>query len=94
MANKIKIVDIISISLIILAAILFLYLIVSFQLHSPQFVTHEQFYSTMTQIAIAFFSGLLGIWMSMSNKLTEFASEIGEVKGILKQFVKNHSKRK
>jgi hypothetical protein len=88
-----KIVDIISISLIILAAILFLYSIVSFQLHSPQFVTHEQFYSTMTQIAIAFFSGLLGICMSMSNKLKGFA-EIGEVKGILKQFVKNHSKRK
>jgi hypothetical protein len=88
-----KIVDIISISLIILAAILFLYLIVSFQLHSPQFVTHEQFYSTMTQIAIAFFSGLLGIWMNVSNKLKGFA-EIGEVKRILKQFVKNHPRRK
>jgi hypothetical protein len=32
--------------------------------------------------------------MNVLNKLTEFASEIGEVKGILKQFVKNHSKRK
>jgi hypothetical protein len=92
---KIKIVDIISIILILTAAALFLYLIVFYQIYSPEFVTHEQFYSAMAVVATAFFSGMLGVWMNISNRLTEFAGELGEMKGTLKQFISNHhGKRK
>jgi len=91
---NIKIVNTISIILILIAAILFLYLIAFYQIHSPEFVTHEQFYSAMSVIATAFFSGLLGVWMNVSNRLTEFAGELGEIRGVLKQFISNHSGRK
>jgi len=36
---------------------------------------------------------LLSVWINVSNKLTDFAREIGEIKGSLSQYVKNHSKK-
>jgi len=94
-------VNAISIILILIAAVLFLYLIVFYQIHSPEFVTHEQFYSAVAIVATAFFSGLLGVWMNVSNKLidlsnrmTTFAGELGEIRGTLRQFISNHSRKK
>jgi len=78
---------------IILSVLAFLFLIFYFQIHSPEYLTHEQFYSSMAIIGFAFFAGLLSVWINVSNKLTDFAREIGEIKGSLSQYVKNHSKK-
>jgi len=72
-----------SIVLLILSILAFLFLIFYFQIHSPEYLTHEQFYSAMAVIGFAFFAGLLSVWINVSNKLTDFAREMGEIKGSL-----------
>nr|MBA4404838.1 hypothetical protein [Nanoarchaeum sp.] len=91
---KIDKANILSVILMILSILAFLFLIFYFQVHSPEYLTHEQFYSAMTVIGFAFFAGLLSVWINLSNKLTDFAREIGEIKGSLNQYMKNHSKNK
>lgn len=91
--NRDLLTNIISIVLLILSVLAFLLLIFYFQVHSPEYLTHEQFYSSMAVIGFAFFAGLLSIWINVSNKLTEFARELGEIKGSINQYIKNHSKK-
>ena len=77
----------------ILSILAFILLISYFQTHSPEYITHDQFYSAMAVIGFAFFAGLLSVWINVSNKLTEFARELGEIKGSLNQYTKNHSEK-
>ena len=91
--NQNLIINILSVVLMILSILAFLFLIFYFQVHSPEYLTHEQFYSTMAVIGFAFFAGLLSVWINVSNKLTDFAREMGEIKGSLNQYMKNHSRK-
>jgi len=91
--SKDSLVNILSIALMILSILAFLILIFYFQLHSPEYLSHEQFYSSMAVIGFAFFAGLLSVWINVSNKLTDFARELGELKGSINQYMKNHSKK-
>jgi len=92
--NKDLLINILSVVLLVLSILAFLILIFYFQAHSLEYLTHEQFYSATAVVAFAFFAGLLSVWINLSNKLTDFAREIGEIKGSLNQYMKNHSKNK
>lgn len=86
--------EIISIMLLLFSISLFLYLIYYYQVHSPQeFVTHTQFYETSIIFGTSLFAGLLSVWIHLSNKLTEFAQQLGELQGTLNQYIKNHPRR-
>jgi vacuolar-type H+-ATPase subunit I/STV1 len=91
--NKDLLINILSVVLLVLSILAFLILIFYFQIHSPEYLTHEQFYSAMAVIGFAFFAGLLSVWINVSNKLTDFAREMGEIKGSLNQYMKNHSRK-
>lgn len=91
--NRDLLINIISIVLLILSVLAFLFLIFYFQIHGPEYLTHEQFYSSMAVIGFAFFAGLLSVWINVSNKLTDFARELGEIRGSINQYMKNHSKK-
>lgn len=86
-------INIISALLIILSILVFLYTIIYYKTYSPEFVTHEQFYTSISGVAFAFFSAILGIWVNVSNKLTDFAKDLGEIKGKLNHFLENDSKK-
>lgn len=78
---------------ILLVLLSFLVLIITtfyFKLHSPEYLTHDQFYMAMAGIGTAFFAGLLAVFIHVSNKLTDFAEDLGEIKGKL-NYINGHS---
>jgi len=85
--------EIISYILIIISFAIMLLIIAYFQSHSPEFVTHEQFYLSIIGITGSLSTAIFGVWMNVSNKLMEFAKDLGEIKGTLKQFATNHSRK-
>lgn len=90
--EKKKIVDFVSIVLILVSLLIFLYIITYYQTYSPEFLTHQQFYNSIVPIAVAFFSGFLGMWIKISDKLSDFEGRLGKLEGKLDQYIKNHSK--
>lgn len=83
-------INILSIILMFLSILSFLLLVFYFQTNSPEYLTHEQFYTSISVVGFAFFAGLLSVWVKVSDKLTDFARELGEFKGMLKQYINNH----
>lgn len=95
-----KTVELISYILIILSLIVILYILAYFKTFSPDFLTHEQYFISTVGIMGAFFSALIAMWANLTGKLVDisnnmisFAKELGEIKGILKQYITNHPKK-
>ena len=91
-----KIVELVSYILIISSVIVILYILFHFKTFSPDFLTHEQYFISTIGIMGAFFSALIAMWSNLTGKLVDFAKELGEIKGMLKQYIANspHPKRK
>jgi len=81
-----KTIDLISYILVIIGILVALTIVLYFKFYSPDFVTHEQFYISMSGVIFTFISVFVAIW----TKMTEFARDLGEIKGTLNQYVKNH----
>ena len=85
-----KTTDLISYILAIIGILVALTIVLYFKFHSPDFLTHEQFYVSMSAMIFAFISVFAAIW----TKMTEFAKDLGEIKGTLRQYINNHPRRK
>lgn len=89
-----KTIELISYILMIMSIIVALYILFYFKTFSPDFLTHEQYFISTLGIMGMFFSTLIAMWTNLSNRMTEFAKDLGEIKGTLKQYIANHPRRK
>lgn len=88
--TKKLVINIISFLLVLTGVLTFLYLIYYFQTHSSEYLTHEQFYTAMVAVAFGSLTPILGVWINLSNKITDFAKDLGRLEGKLDQFIKSH----
>ena len=63
------------------------YLIWYYGTHSSEYLTHIEFFNSLSAIAVAFFSGLIGILLYISEKMEKFAEKLGKLDGKLNQFI-------
>ncbi len=73
--------DVIIITLFLYAVFMLLYLIYHYITHSSTYVTHYQLAGVILGISSSIFAGFLAMWLNITNKLTEFAGTLGEIKG-------------
>ncbi len=82
---KLSKIDIIAIVLLIYSIMLVLYLLFSYIAHSPEFLTHEQFATSLVAIYSSIFASFLALWIKITGKLTDFAQQFGEIKGEIRE---------
>lgn len=87
--KKLDATDIIVLILILFSAFLILFTSLRYLKFSPEFVNHTEFGASLLTLGVATFAGFFSFWL----KLTDMAKDIGEIKGTLNQFIKNHSKK-
>lgn len=76
---KRKMVEILSYLLIIYSALVMLALVLYFAKHSPDYLTHDQFATSMIAFGSAVFAGFGALWVKMMN----FAQCVGRIEGKL-----------
>lgn len=89
--KKDSIINIISIFLIILSVLLLFFLIIYYITHSPEFVTHIQLVGVLMTLSASMLSGFLGMWLKLTDKLTDFSGRLGNIEGKLSK-IENKTK--
>ncbi len=82
--KKDDIIDIISILLILYSIGIMLFLIYRFYTHSAEYVTHSQLVGVLVGISTSTAGGFIAILL----KLSDFAKDLGEIKGKLSHLKK------